>query len=59
MEQFAKHRGGHQHLIKEFGKEVDLADQDEIADRRSIRDRDHCLEASRMAAISRSRSSIV
>jgi len=59
VDQFGDHGRRHEHLAVEFGKNVDLADGDQIADRGRIRDGDHCRDASRIAAMSRSRSSIV
>ena len=50
---------GQRGLKKKLGQEVDLTDQNEIADGRGVRDGDHCWEVSRIAAISRSKSSIV
>jgi hypothetical protein len=46
-------------MKEELGEKVNLTDEDEIAERRRIRDRYHFRLASRIAAISRSRSSIV
>ena len=59
MNQLGKYSLRRQHLGEELRQEIDLTDQNEIANRRSVRDGDHCGEASRIAAISRSRSSIV
>jgi hypothetical protein len=43
---------------EELREEIDLTDQEEIAKGRRVQDRDHLREASRIAAISFSRSSI-
>ncbi len=59
VEQLGNHRGWRQNLIKEFRKEIDLADQDQVTERQDIGDGFYCLEESRMAAMLRSRSSIV
>ena len=59
VQQFVNYGLRRQHFIEEFRQKLDFTNQDEIADRRRVRDGDHRREASRIAAISRSRSSIV
>jgi hypothetical protein len=58
VQQFSNYNARHCHMKEELGEKVNLTDEDEIAERRRIRDRYFRL-ASRIAAISRSRSSIV
>ena len=59
MYQFKNDRLRHQDSIEEMRQKVNLTDQYEVAERRCIGDRSHLCEASRIAAISFSRSSIV
>jgi hypothetical protein len=59
MKQFGDYGPGGQYLTEDFRQELDLTDHNEVADRRSVGDGEHYREASRMAAMSRSRSSMV
>lgn len=49
----------HRHMKEQLGQNVDFANEYQIAERRRIRDGYHRRLASRIAAISRSRSSVV
>lgn len=59
MQHFKNGRLRHQDSTEEQREKIDLTDQYEVAERRCIGDRNHLCEASRIAAISFSGSSIV
>jgi hypothetical protein len=59
VQQLSYDRVRHGHMQEQLGEKVDLTDEYQIAERRRVSDRYHCRLASRIAAISRPRSSIV